>query len=183
MKTRRSEILKAAYDLMGTEGLENVHARTVATHLSINHATVHYYFPHRSDLLVGVAEYALEQLRADRAKLQDGIKSSTDAIEMELALAEAYCKPASRFAKVIAGLYVASISSPAVKEKLTVLWAEWSEMLAPHLAKSKLRKSTPYADSELLTATLFGFALTSHLTNGKFDAKAKIDTIFGSLFN
>lgn len=182
MKQRRAEILTAAYDLMGNKGLETVHARTVAKALSINHATVHYYFPTRLDLLVGIADKALEQFQFDRERFLADLTSAADQIEGELALAEAYCKKTSRFAKVLAGLYVASIEHPPLKKKLQALWKEWSSLHVELASKAKIKAASPYKDGELLTSTLFGFALTSHLTDGKFDARGKIDEVFASLF-
>lgn len=181
-KTRRTEILKAAYDLMGNEGLEAVHARTVAAQLGINHATVHYYFPKRVDLLIGICDFAIEQLRSDRAKFHQGLSTDDELLEAELALAEAYCKKTSRFAKVLAALYAASVSEPQVKKSLKLIWKEWSVTNQTLVEKVAIKPGSPYADGELLTATLFGFALTSHLTDGKFDAKAKIDDVFASMF-
>lgn len=175
--------MKAAYDLMGIEGLEAVHARTVAANLQINHATVHYYFPKRTDLLVGVAEFALEQFRHDRERFHAGLSTSADILEAELALGEAYCKKTSRFAKVLAGLYVAAIEDASLKKHLKALWAEWASLLNAHTAKAKLKKGSPYSDGELLAATLFGFALASQLTDGKFDAKTKIDGVFAAMFD
>ncbi|MCA0361548.1 MAG: TetR family transcriptional regulator [Armatimonadetes bacterium] len=182
MKARRSEIMQVAYDMLGQSGLEAVHARTVAQAVGINHATVHYYFPRRTDLLVGVAEHALNLLRADRAKFQEGLKSAEDKIEGELALAEAYSKPTSRFGKVLAGLTAAATSEPEVKDRINEIWREWTGELTPHLAKAKLRKSTPYRDADLLVGSLFGFIIASHLTDGAFNAQAKIDEVFTSMF-
>lgn len=182
MKTRRTDILKASYDLMGTKGLESVHARSVAANLGINHATVHYYFPTRLDLLVGIADQALAQFQSDRERFLADLQTPADKLEGELALAEAYCKKNSRFAKVLAGLYVASIEYSDLKKKLQVLWKEWASFQAEIVPKSKLKANSPYNDGELLTATLFGFALAAHLTDGKFDGKSKIDEVFTSMF-
>ena len=182
MKTRRPDILKAAYDLMGVQGLESLTARNVAAELGINHATVHYYFPHRVDLLAGVAEFALERLKRDRARFLAGAENPADQLEAELALAEAYCRKTSRFAKVLAGLYVASIAETALRKKLSAIWSEWSGLLVELTAKGKLKKDTPYVDGELLCATFFGLALTSHMLDGKFQAKDKVDAIYASMF-
>jgi AcrR family transcriptional regulator len=182
MKARRSEIMQVAYDMLGQNGLEAVHARTVAQAVGINHATVHYYFPRRTDLLVGVADHAFALLKADRAKFQEGLKSAEDKIEGELALAEAYSKPGSRFGKVLAGLTAAATSEPEVKARLNEIWREWTNEVSIHLGKAKLRKSTPYRDADLLVASLFGFILASHLTEGSFNAQEKIDEVFTSMF-
>ncbi|MBS1707303.1 MAG: TetR/AcrR family transcriptional regulator, partial [Armatimonadetes bacterium] len=156
MKTRRPDILKAAYDLMGVQGLESLTARNVAAELGINHATVHYYFPHRSDLLAGIAEFTVDQLRRDRTRFQAGAEKPIDKIEAELALAEAYCRKGSRFVKVLAGLYVASVAEAALRKKLSVIWSEWSGLLVELTASAKTKKDTPFADGELLCATFLG---------------------------
>ncbi|MBX3110815.1 MAG: TetR/AcrR family transcriptional regulator [Fimbriimonadaceae bacterium] len=182
MKTRRPDILKAAYDLMGVQGLESLTARNVAAELGINHATVHYYFPHREDLLAGIAEFTLDQLKRDRAKFHVGADKPADKVEAELALAEAYCRKSSRFAKVLAGLYVASIADAALRKKNSAIWSEWSGLLVDLARTTKLKKDTPYADGELLAATFFGLMLTSHLLDGKFSAKDKVDEIYASMF-
>lgn len=181
MAARRQDIQKAAYDLVGVMGLEALTARSVAQELQINHATVHYYFPQRIDLLVGVAEFALEQFKSDRAKFQAAAKSPIEKLEAELALAEAYCKKTSRFVKVLAGLYVASTANPGLKKKLQLIWKEWVGVVTDLATASKLKKDSPYKDPEALVATLFGYALASHMLDGKFDAKAKIDRVYESL--
>jgi len=182
MKTRRPDIQKAAYDLMGVQGLESLTARNVAAELGINHATVHYYFPHREDLLTGIAEFALDQLKRDRTKFQVGAEKPADKVEAELALAEAYCRKTSRFAKVLAGLYVASIADAALRKKLSAIWSEWSGLLVELGKTAKFKKDSPYADGELLAATFFGLMMTSHMLDGKFPAKDKVDAIYASMF-
>ncbi|HXH61869.1 MAG TPA: TetR/AcrR family transcriptional regulator, partial [Fimbriimonadaceae bacterium] len=122
---RQDQIRRAAYDILGEKGLEELHARTVAKEIGINHATVHYYFPHREDLLIAVAEYALHQLIRDRLQIQQGANTPRERLEAEIALAEAYCRPQSRFVKVLSGLYVAGVSSSAVRQKLALIWEEW----------------------------------------------------------
>ena len=182
MKTSRNDIKKAAYDLMGIEGLESLHARTVAAELKINHATVHYYFRRRVDLLIGVAEHAVEQLRIDREKFKAGLTKPNDLLEAELALAEAYCKKTSRFVKVFAGLYVASVDNIQVRKELQKIWKEWTGLIAEIEAKSKVRAASPYQDPEALCTHLFGIMLASHMLDGNLDAKSRIDSIYVSMF-
>ncbi len=181
MQKRRPEILQKCYDIVGSKGLESLHARTVASEMGMNHATIHYYFPKRIDLLMGVAEHARLQFAADRAKFYEGLGSASEKAEGELALAEAYCKKQSRFAKVVLSLYAASIEHAELRKQVLGLYNDWVAALTEALGKAKTRKNTPYADPELLAATLLGFMATAHLTNQKFDATAKIDAVFESL--
>lgn len=179
---REDEIRKAAYDLLGTKGLEEVHARTVAKEVKINHATVHYYFPTREDLLEAVAEYALHQLIRDRLQFQHGAKTSREKLEAELALAEAYCRPTSRFVKVLGGLYAAGVTTPKIRKKVAAIWAEWRSLVAEQVAATRLRAGSPYHDADLLLATLFGLGLASQMLEGKFNAQPRLDLVFESMF-
>lgn len=182
MKNRKQEILVTAYGIMGTKGLEAVHARTVAADIGVNHATVHYYFPTRSDLLVGIAEYAVQILTEDRERFQEGAASAREKIENELALAEAYCRKQSRFVKVLAGLYVAGTGDPAVKKKLRVVWTTWLSLYKDQMKSAKTRRESPFNDPELLMATLFGLGLASHMLDGQLGSLEKVDSIGRSLF-
>lgn len=167
---------------MGTKGLEAVHARTVAAEIGVNHATVHYYFPKRTDLIVGIADYALQILLEDRERFQEGTASAREKVDNELALAEAYCRKQSRFVKVLAGLYVASTSDPAVKKKLKAIWTAWLQLFKDQLKPAKTRRDSPFNDPELLMATLFGLGLASHMLDGQLGALEKVDAIGKSLF-
>jgi TetR/AcrR family transcriptional repressor of nem operon len=182
MKERRQEILVTAYGIMGTKGLEEVHARTVAAEIGVNHATVHYYFPHRSDLIAGIADYALYILLEDRKRFQEGSANAKEKIENDLALAEAYCRKQSRFVKVLAGLYVASINDAAVRKKMKTVWAAWVSLYTEQLKTARTRKDSPYNDPELVMATVFGLGLASHMMDGAFGAKEKLDAVSSSLF-
>lgn len=182
MRGTRDQILKAAYDLMGNQGLEEVHARTVAQAVQVNHATVHYYFPRREDLLLGVCEYAMGMLASDRAKFHEGAPDARSKVGAEIALAEAYAKKGSRFAKVLAGLVVAGIGSPAVRKKVKELYSAWAQVLAENLGQAKAAKNAVLADPELLAAVLFGLALSNLALEGGTDVGAKLDAVYASLF-
>ncbi|ARU41665.1 hypothetical protein CCB80_11145 [Armatimonadetes bacterium Uphvl-Ar1] len=182
MQKRRPEILKTCYDLVGSEGLESLHARTVASAMGMNHATIHYYFPKRIDLLMGVAEFAKAQFAGDREKFYASLGSDAEKLEGELALAEAYCKKQSRFAKVLLSLYAASVEHAELRKEVLGIYLEWVAAMTEAVGKAKTKKGSPFADPELLAATLFGFMSVAHLTNQKFDATAKIDVVFDSLF-
>lgn len=179
---RRDEILQAAFDILGGEGLESLHARSVAAKLGINHATVHYYYPTRPDLLVGAAEFAVLQLVKDRASLGEP-SSAREAIENELALTEAYAKPTSRMGRAVMALAAARHEVPALTPFLEQWMGQFETALAAALPNAKLRKSTPFADSSLLAATLYGILSSAHLKpDGVEAAGAQLDGIFSSLF-
>lgn len=178
---RREDIQSAAYDLMGTEGLETVHARTVAQKLGINHATVHYYFPTRADLLVGIADFAALQIEKDRKSL-DLVDTGREGIESELSLAEAYSRPQSRLGRVVIGLTAASISEPQLVEPLQKVWEAFARVGASAIPETKIRKSCPYASTDLFACSLFGIIAGSHITHQKISAEEMVESMHGSFF-
>jgi AcrR family transcriptional regulator len=185
MSGRKAEILRVAYDMVGTKGLESLHARTVAAELGVNHATVHYYFRSRVDLLVGLAGYAREQLRRDRQRYWEGTTHAGEALESELSLAEAYSKTSSRFVRVLAALLTASSAHPVLKDEVRSLYELWAEGVAAQLGSALAAKQvleTPIADGQLLASVLLGVCLASHLTDGQVDASAMMDRVFETLF-
>ena len=183
---RQEQILKAAYDILGTRGLEELHARTVAKEIGINHATVHYYFPHREDLILAVADYTLHQLIRDRLQFQLGASSSQEKVESELALVEAYCRPGSRFIKVFACLYVAGIESEGLQKKLVAIWDEWKSVVVQHIdaanSDGSLSGSSAFRDADTLMSTFFGMCLSAHMVEGRVDGQKQLDNVFNSMF-
>lgn len=178
---RRLQVQKAAFEIMGKDGLEAVHARTVGARLGINHATVHYYFPSRGDLLAGVAEYALVQLAIDRQAV--GVSEDPrETIDSEIALAEAYAKPTSLMGRVLVGLAAALPGVPQLREPLTRLIRELRQPLQDALPKAKLRKSTPFATAEVLSSTLFGLVVLAHLDAEQAKVEPILDEVFSSMF-
>ena len=167
---------------MGTKGLEDVHARTVAAEIGVNHATVHYYFPTRADLIMGVADYSLQILLEDRERFQEGATTPREKIENELALAEAYSRKQSRFVKVIAGLYVASTKDANVRKKMKAIWSAWLTAYSEDLKSAKVKAVSPFQDPELLLSTVFGLALASHMLDGQLGAAEKLDSVLVSMF-
>lgn len=178
--------MRTAYDIVGNRGIESLHARTVAQEIEVNHATVHYYFPKREDLLVALADFTLEQFNNDRSRFLKEAQSPDDQIEAELALAEAYCRKSSRFFRVLIGLYAAAIEYESVRKRLLSLWTEWDKQIRLELDrlvdKKMVRKESPYVDGDLLVASLMGIGMAAHVKGNKFNAGDKIDQIFSSLF-
>lgn len=171
MTGRREMIAAKAYEMMGDFGLESVHARTVASELEINHATVHYYFPKRVDLLLGVAEQALYRLNLDRTAFYEDATTAHDRLMADVELAEAYGSKGSRFYRVVQGLFVASLGEPKLRPAAQKIYKAYRDGLATQLEGAKVKKRSPYSDADLLAATLIGAGLVSQLHDGKGGSK------------
>jgi len=62
-ETRKDALVAAAYKVLATRGFEGLRTREVAAAVGVNIATLHYYFPHKEDLIRGVVGYAMGRFR------------------------------------------------------------------------------------------------------------------------
>jgi AcrR family transcriptional regulator len=60
---RKEALIAAAYKVLATRGFEGLRTREVAATVGVNIATLHYYFPHKEDLIRGVVGYAMGRFR------------------------------------------------------------------------------------------------------------------------
>lgn len=182
---RKGQILAAAYEIVGVEGLEGLHARSVAAKVGINHAAVHYYYATRADLLLAVAEYVVARFMRDRDKLLAASNAPGPRLEAHLAQAEVYCKPNSRFLKNWASFFVAAIADEKVRGVLSQHLKDWAGGLKSDIEEGgktgAARRASPFVNPELLLASLLGLMLMSQTLGEGFDVGERLDLIAGSL--
>lgn len=184
-KNRKEQILASAYEIAGNKGLENLHARTIGADLGINHAAVHYYFAKRTDLLVALAEYAQKRFEGDLERVSGNRATATQRLEAHIALYEAYARPASRFFRVMASLFVASTTEPALRDALAKANQEQALRLKADLDAAKaeggINPNSVFAEVDALTGYLTGLCYRSQMLSG-MDPTPMIDQLFASLF-
>ncbi len=185
--SKRDEMLQAAYEIVGKEGLEGLHARSVAAVVGVNHAAVHYYFRTRHDLLVGLLDYTRERFRTDRQKFRGTSDDPETGVEAELNLGEAYCKPNSRLLKVWASLFVAAQTDETLRDGLMEFWGEWADGIKESLRAAKkagiVQESSVFKDPGFILAVLLGLGISGQLLGAGFDAASRIDLVVSSLLS
>ena len=60
----REALVAAAYRVLAERGFEGLRTREVAAAVGVNVATLHYYFPHKQDLVRGVLGHAMARFRS-----------------------------------------------------------------------------------------------------------------------
>jgi AcrR family transcriptional regulator len=60
---RKEALVAAAYQILATRGFEGLRTREVAAAVGVNIATLHYYYPHKEDLIRGVVAHAMGRFR------------------------------------------------------------------------------------------------------------------------
>jgi AcrR family transcriptional regulator len=64
----RRAALEAALDIVDTEGLDALSIRRLGTALNVNGASLYHHFENKEDILIGVAQLALEDVVAPRSE-------------------------------------------------------------------------------------------------------------------
>lgn len=73
---RKRELVRIAYKLIAEKGFEGFRIRQVAAAAGIDNGTLHYHFPGKQDLIRGVMDHLLEELRTSRLKQNEGQTST-----------------------------------------------------------------------------------------------------------
>jgi len=82
-RDRKSELVEIAYRLIVLNGLEGFRIRQVAAEAGIDNGTLHYHFPSKEALILGVVDYLMEDLKNNRAVWKDAEQTALDELRME----------------------------------------------------------------------------------------------------
>jgi AcrR family transcriptional regulator len=82
-KDRKTELVEIAYRLIAQNGLEGFRIRQVAAEAGIDNGTLHYHFPSKDALILGVVHYLMEDLQRNRAASKDAKQTALDELHME----------------------------------------------------------------------------------------------------
>lgn len=176
---KREDILRTAYAIVGQDGLEALHARSVAAKVGINHAAVHYYFRTRHDLLIALLRYAKQQLQLDRENLSAMSSRESDRWEAEWNLVEAYCRPQSRMIKVWASLFVAAQSDEVLRLEFREFWRDWAKNIDEAMrSETASGRQLRFSNGQECLAMVLGLTLSSHLMESELDYSGIIDFLY-----
>jgi AcrR family transcriptional regulator len=82
-RDRKSELVEIAYRLIAQNGLEGFRIRQVAAEAGIDNGTLHYHFPSKEALILGVVDYLMEDLQNNRAMGKGAEQTALDELRME----------------------------------------------------------------------------------------------------
>ncbi|MBV8639886.1 MAG: TetR/AcrR family transcriptional regulator [Verrucomicrobia bacterium] len=82
-RDRKSELVEIAYRLIAQNGLEGFRIRQVAAEAGIDNGTLHYHFPSKEALILGVVDYLMEDLQNNRAVWKDAGQTALDELRTE----------------------------------------------------------------------------------------------------
>jgi AcrR family transcriptional regulator len=127
---RRRSLVQAAYKLIAESGFERLRTRDVAARVGVNIATLHYYFPHKEDLIRGVVEYLLKQfMTAYLPGSPFEMKTPLEQIRGELAEMQYLVQEKPDMFIVLDELILRSLHDPAIHNMIAWLDEGWHTYL------------------------------------------------------
>jgi AcrR family transcriptional regulator len=82
-RDRKAELVEIAYRLIVQNGLEGFRIRQVAAEAGIDNGTLHYHFPSKEALILGVVDYLMEDLKNNRAVWKEAEQNALDELRLE----------------------------------------------------------------------------------------------------
>ena len=131
--TTREKLLESTADLLATEGLAGVSARSIAAHAGVNQALVFYHFGTVSDLLEAAVRRSVDLALASYRDRFSDVRSLTDLLALghDLRRTERRRGNVAQMAQVMAGAQ----SSEALARAGRYAMQQWSGELEGVLAR------------------------------------------------
>lgn len=133
---QRAAIIAAAYQLAVCDGLEGLRTRGVAQEAGITIATLHYYFPGKSDLTRGVIGYAIDQQIA--RPLRNGEEGLPRLLSMMTGLLKQSATEPGRF-RLLNDIVWRAKDDPAIDDVIAEWHRRWHTYLAEQVAVGQRR--------------------------------------------
>jgi len=144
---RRQQLILVAYQLIAEKGFEGLRTRAVAERVGINHATLHYHFPTKEDLIQGVVDYLIQQFSAPHAVLHPAQASSLELVRAEFSqINQLHQVP--EMIIVLDELSLRALRDPAIAKLLNEMDKGWHSYLS-ELLRSGVRQGAFRVDLDV----------------------------------
>jgi len=159
---RRRELIAAACRLLADKGFEGLRVRDVAEGAGVNIATLHYYFPEKEALIIGVVEHILQSFIASNPLHQKVVPhSAVDQIRAVVANQEKRIRDNPETYIILTEITSRAHRNSAIQAKLAEMEAGWRAFLgrlivAGHADGSIPSHIDPVTTASLLTAVIRG---------------------------
>lgn len=150
-RTRRSELVAAAYRRLAASGFEGLRTRDVAGDAGVNVATLHYYFPTKEALIRAVMTHAVSRF----ATTLGSAGSREEQLRSHLRGLRRLLREEPELSAVMGELAMRSVRDPAIAEMLQGSDAAWHGWLVRLLGGDE---SAP-ARASLIQAVLRGLLM------------------------
>jgi AcrR family transcriptional regulator len=154
----RAEIVRAAFELFGRHGYEDVSVEKISEAAGISRATLFNYFPQKELILREIANSRVEKLKAIVTRFgEDGKKATlADIVGLFVEVAEENVRIAGRSRRLLLNLWFQQAVHGAMMESRK----EALVMLSDSIKRIRRRKA---ADPQLVAETLFAIYMATML--------------------
>jgi TetR/AcrR family transcriptional regulator, regulator of cefoperazone and chloramphenicol sensitivity len=159
---RRVSLVRAAYEVIATQGFEGLRTRSVAERAGVNIATLHYYFPTKEALIKGLAEYLASLFVSVHAPAVASTGSAAlDRLHQEFADARFYRLEQPDMLVVIQELMLRAHRDPAVRSIIAPLTYHWQsglqQLIEEGISEGVFRPDlVPVVAATLVASTISG---------------------------
>jgi len=137
--SRREALISAAYEVLATRGFEGLRTREVAAAVGVNIATLHYYFPHKEDLIRGVVAYAMGRFRGTLG----GAGSAEDQLRAHFRGVRRLSRDEPELFAVMAELAIRGARDTSLHEIIGDTDQAWRAMLRTLLRRAQSEGAVP----------------------------------------
>jgi len=173
---QRQALVEAAYEIIAQEGFEGLRTREVARRAGVNIATLHYYFPHKEDLIRGVMDHIREVFAKRHAPLAAAPTNGLEELRHEIVDQEYLLTETPQNYIVLFELALRSLRDPFIHNIMPRMDANWLQRIRSYL-KQGVQQGVFRADLDIETASaaliafLKGCAIQRMVNPGLFPAE------------
>ena len=132
-ESRKDALVAAAYQILATRGFEGLRTREVAAAVGVNIATLHYYFPHKEDLIRGIVAYAMGRFRGTLG----GAGSAEDQLRAHFRGLRRLSRDEPELFAVMAELAIRGVRDASLRKIVGGTDDAWRTMLRALLRRAK----------------------------------------------
>jgi AcrR family transcriptional regulator len=136
---RKDALIAAAYQVLATRGFEGLRTREVAAVVGVNIATLHYYFPHKEDLIRGVVGYAMGRFRSTLG----GAGSAEDQLRAHFRGLRGLARDEPELFRVMAELAIRGVRDTSLRNIIGGTDDAWRAMLRTLLRRAQEERAVP----------------------------------------
>lgn len=136
---RKDALVAAAYTVLATRGFEGLRTREVAAAVGVNIATLHYYFPHKEDLIRSVVGHAMGRFRSTLG----GAGSAEDQLRAHFRGLRVLSRDEPELFAVMAELAIRGARDATLREIIGGTDDAWRAMLRTLLRRAQEEDAVP----------------------------------------
>lgn len=183
VEDRRAELVRATYELIAENGLEELRTRDIAAKVGINIATLHYYFDTKEALVAAVVDHILELFRTIKAPQVDD-PSTLDELRHLFATQTHRRRVEPRLDFVVQEMMLRGRRDERVRARLEVMMLLWNghveAIIARGIRKGELsRDLDPAVAAGVVTSCMIG----SNLQHGVRPTTFSFEATYTSLLS